>query len=270
MKKRSILALLTVISIFAVFSVNAAEGTLTTAWNVQHDDSIKTHYQKAFDSDFYTKETFAATFKGASNVTDEIVDQAWAYYLNQNWVKLNELFTTHNIASGGIIWPPANGGFNTRDSVFFKKGQRFDRYGSTIGAYTSGVPNLGGSFTSPIIDGRSFTFAQRALNGPENSYDLYYTIEILQDLEFFCREADIIPWFNQPGMGIQENWVLPKDPNSPQGYSYTFTQLAQMGFIRIVIVSSPSGKYPQLVGTVIEKTPIKEPVEKPKDKKKNK
>lgn len=261
MKKLSTLVLLTAISIFTVFSLSASEGIIALSWNHQHDDSLKNHYQKAFDSDFYTKATFAATFSGATNVTTEIVDQAWAFYLNQNWTKLEQLFITKKIASGGIIWPPANGGFNTKDSVYFKKGQLYDRYGNTLGEYTSGVPNLGGSFTSPILDDRPYSYGQRALNGTKESYDLYYTIEILQDLKFFCQEADVIPWFNQPGLAIQEKWIIPKDPNSPKGYSYTFTQLAEMGLIRITIVSSPSGKYPQLVGTVIEKKNTKDSID---------
>lgn len=270
MKKLSALVLLAAISIFVVFSSNATEATIAKNWYPQHDDSLKNLTKKSFDSDFYTKETFAATFNGASNVTPEIVDAAWAFYLNQNWEKLNDLFIDNKIESGGIIWPPANGGFNTKDSVYFKKGQLFDRYGFTIGEYTTGVPNLGGSFTSPIINSRPFSFEQRALNGTKDTYDLYYTIEILQDLEFFCQEADVIPWFNEPGLAIQEKWIIPKDPNSPKGYSYTYTQLAEMGLIRIVILSSPSGKYPQLVGTVIEKKPIKEPIEKIDRKKRTK
>lgn len=252
MNKLTTFALLTAISIFTVFSLSASEGTIANNWNNDHDDSLKCKSQIHYDSDFYTKESFAATFSGASNVTPEIVDRAWAYFLDNNWPKLDELFTINKIESGGIIWPPANGGFNTIDSVYLKKGQMFDRYGATYPAnYTSGVPNLVGSFTSPILEDRPYSFAQRALHGTKTDYDFYFTIEILQDLKFICQEADVIPWFNQPGLAIQEKWIIPKDPNS--GYPYSFTQLAEMGLIRITIVSSPSGKYPELAGTVIEK-----------------
>lgn len=131
MKKLTTFALLTAISIFTAFSLSASQGTIAN-WSIEHDDSLKQSCnaeccQKHFDSDFYTKKTFAATFSGASNVTPAIVDEAWAYYLNQNWAKLNELFVSNDIASGKIIWPPANGGFNTADSVLFKKGQMYDR-----------------------------------------------------------------------------------------------------------------------------------------------
>ena len=41
-----------------------------------------------------------------------------------------------------------------------------------VGNYTgTGVPTLGGSFTSPIINGYTYTFTQRALNQPEDKYD---------------------------------------------------------------------------------------------------
>ncbi|MDG1332435.1 MAG: glycohydrolase toxin TNT-related protein [Crocinitomicaceae bacterium] len=256
MKKLTTFALLTAISIFTAFSLSASQGTIAN-WNIEHDDSLKqsssSDCHKHFDSDFYTKKTFAATFSGASNVTPEIVDQAWAYYLNQNWPKLNELFVSNDIASRTIIWPPANGGFNTTGDVHFKKGQMYDRYGKNSGMDANGVPILTGSFTSPIIDDRPFSYGQRALEGTKDSYDYYYTIEIVEDLEFTCEEADVIPWFKQPGLAIQEKWNIPKDPNSAKGYNYSYTQLAQMGLIRITIVSSPSGKFSKLAGMVIEK-----------------
>jgi hypothetical protein len=252
MNKLTTLALLTAISIFTVFSLSASEGTIANNLNHHHDDSLKYKSHNQYDSDFYTKESFAATFSGDSNVTAEIIDQSWAYFLDKNWSKLDELFTANKITSGGVIWPPANGGFNTIDSVYLKKGQMFDRYGSTYPVdYKSGVPNLSGSFTSPILKDRPYSFGQRSLNGDKKDYDFYFTIEVLQDLKFICQEANVIPWFEKPGLATQEKWIIPKNPNS--GHPYSFTQLAEMGLIRITIVSSPSGKYPQLVGTVIEK-----------------
>jgi hypothetical protein len=114
----------------------------------------------------------------------------------------------------------------------------------------TGTPNLGGNFTSPMPNGNSYTFGQRALNQAENAYDFHYEIEILNDLPFKGQTGEIIPWFNQVGGGMQTMWKIPIDPAT--GYPKTWNKLAQEGHIKITIKNSPSGKYNNLVGTVIQ------------------
>ena len=203
---------------------------------------------------FKNADDFAKTYDQADTVNNIIRQQAFNLYKQGAWLKLESLFKQYQLnKSGTTIWPPASGGYNIVDSVSIKVGQKFDRYGNAAGYSGTGVPNLTGSFTSPMPGGVSYKFSQRALNLPENAYDFYYVIEVLKNLPFKSQTATIIPWFGEQGNGKQSLWFIPKNPNSPQGYSYTLTELAQLGFIKITIKKSPSGRYPALVNTVIQK-----------------
>ncbi|WP_158612037.1 glycohydrolase toxin TNT-related protein [Paenimyroides tangerinum] len=150
-----------------------------------------------------------------------------------------------------IKWLPAFGGYNIVDNVPLTKGMKFDRYCSSIGYSEKGNLNLNGNFTSPIENGTPFSFSQRALVKLRNEYDVYYEIEVLKDLPFTAQNADVIPWFGQLGKGKQSMWNIPKNPNSPKDYSYTLTELAEMGYIKITIKESPNGKFKSLVNKEI-------------------
>jgi hypothetical protein len=191
----------------------------------------------------------AATYDAAGAVNQTIRNQAFDLYKQGKWSELEALFKNNNLNGG---WPPANGGFNIVDDVPFTAGQKFDRYSGAVGSYNgTGIPTLGGNFTSPIINGYVYTFSQRALNQPENAYDFYYEIEVLNNsLPFKGQTADVIPWFNQVGKGKQTMWKIPIDPNT--GYQKTWNKLAEEGYIKVTIKKSPSGHYNNLVGTVIQ------------------
>jgi hypothetical protein len=190
----------------------------------------------------------AATYDPSNTVSQTMRDQVYDLYKKQKWGELETLFTNNNLNGK---WPPANGGFNTVDDTPITMGQKYDRYGGAIGTYSgTGAPTLGGSFTSPIINGSVYTFGQRALNQPENTYDFYYEIEVLNNsLNFKGQTADIIPWFSQVGNGKQTMWKIPIDPAT--GYQKTWNKLAQEGSIKLTIKKNPSGKYPGAVGVVI-------------------
>lgn len=95
----------------------------------------------------------------------------------------------------------------------------------------------GGSFTSPIINGYTYTFTQRALNQSEDKYDFYYEIEVLNNLlPFKGQTADIIPWFGQVGKGKQTMWKIPIDITT--GYQKTWNKLAQEGYVKVTIKKS--------------------------------
>ncbi|MFN8438024.1 MAG: glycohydrolase toxin TNT-related protein [Cytophagales bacterium] len=197
---------------------------------------------------FKNVDEFAQTFDKAGNVSQAIRNQAFDLYKQGKWSELETLFKNNNLNGK---WPPANGGFNIIDDVDLKAGMKFDRYGGALGNYNgTGTPNLGGSFTSPMPNGTTYSFGQRALNQAENAYDFYYEIEILNDLPFKGQTGDIIPWFNQVGGGKQTMWKIPIDPAT--GYPKTWNKLAQEGHVKITIKSSPSGKYNNLAGTVIQ------------------
>ncbi|CAM3027355.1 hypothetical protein DRF59_13075 [Chryseobacterium flavum] len=192
---------------------------------------------------------FALTYDPSGSVSQAIRSQAFDLYKQGKWSELEALFKTNSLNSG---WPPANGGYNIVDDVPLQAGQKFDRYSGAVGNYDgTGVPTLGGSFTSPIINGYVYTFTERALNQPENKYDFYYEIDVLNNLlPFQSQTADIIPWFGQAGNGKQTMWKIPVDITT--GYQKTWNKLAEEGYIKVTIKKSPSGKYNNLAGTVIQ------------------
>lgn len=191
----------------------------------------------------------ALTYDPNGTVSQTMKDTAFELYQKGQWSNL-ETFFKNNHLNGG--WPPANGGYNIADDVPFTAGQKFDRYSGAVGSYSgTGIPTLGGSFTSPIINGYVYTFSQRALNQPENAYDFYYEIDVMNNLLTFKGQyADVIPWFGQTGGGQQTMWKIPVDPMT--GYQKTWNKLAQEGYIKVTIKKSPSGKYNALAGTVIQ------------------
>ncbi|MDR6922518.1 MULTISPECIES: glycohydrolase toxin TNT-related protein [Chryseobacterium] len=190
----------------------------------------------------------AVTYDPTGTVGSEARNYVFDLYKKGRWTEMEYFFTGNNLNGG---WPPANGGYNIVDDVPILAGQKFDRYSGAIGNYDgTGNPTLGGSFTSPIINGYTYTFTQRALNQPENKYDFYYEIDVLNSLPFQSQTADIIPWFNQAGNGKQTMWKIPIDPAT--GYQKTWNKLAAEGYVKITIKKSPSGKYNNLAGTVIQ------------------
>lgn len=203
---------------------------------------VKTVFYKNSDE-------FALTYDTKGTVDQASRDQIFELYKKGSWGTLEAIFKANNLNGG---WPPANGGYNIVDDVPLQAGQKFDRYSGAIGNYNgTGVPTLGGSFTSPIINGYVYTFSQRALNQPENAYDFYYEIDVLNNvLPFKSQTADVIPWFGQVGGGKQTMWKIPIDITT--GYQKTWNKLAQEGYVKITIKKSPSGKYNNLVGTVIQ------------------
>lgn len=199
---------------------------------------------------FKNVDEFAATFDKTGTVNQAVKKQAFDLYKKGKWEELEDLFNKHSLNDG---WPPAKGGYNIVDNVPIKKGQKFDRYGGAFGNTPNGNPNLGGSFTSPVNNNKPYNFGQRALDKTRDKFDFYYEIEVLKDLSFTSQNADVIPWFGYIGGGKQALWNIPKNPNSADGHSYTLSELAEMGLIKITIKDSPNGKYSELINTVIEK-----------------
>ena len=73
---------------------------------------------------------------------------------------------------------------------------------------------------------------------------------MFKELPFKAQNADVTPWFNQPGLGKQTMWEITTDMIT--NYSYTWNQLAEMGYIKVTILSFLSGKYDRCAGKVIE------------------
>ena len=223
-----------------------AEGDLQI---VRKGDEVGVRVVGEVGNVFYKNtDEFAATFDPNKKVSSTIRGQAFNYYKQGEWKKLEKLFRDNNLNGG---WPPAYGGYNIIDNVPIKKGMKFDRYQTEgFGIDSKGNPILRGSYTSPIEE-FSYSYAKRALEGEENKYDLFYEIEVLKDLPFTTVDADVIPWHGHVGGGKQNYWKTPID--SGTGYPKTWNKLAEEGYIRIIIKKSPSGKYQSEVGKVIEK-----------------
>ncbi|MPS64455.1 glycohydrolase toxin TNT-related protein [Chryseobacterium sp.] len=213
------------------------------------DNDVETDIPPVKTVFYKSANEFAATYDTGGKVDQQTRDYIFELYRHGKWGELEALFKVNNLNGG---WPPANGGYNIVDDVSFQAGQKFDRYSGAVGTYNgTGVPTLGGSFTSPIINGYVYTFSQRALNQPETAYDFYYEIDVLNNLlPFKSQTADVIPWFGQVGGGKQTMWKIPIDITT--GYQKTWNKLAEEGYVKITIKKSPSGKYNSLVGTVIQ------------------
>lgn len=195
---------------------------------------------------FYCTAEDLATTYGGNTLSSELKAEIFQLYNQERWADLEELFAENNLNGG---YPPGKGGYNVIDNVPIRAGQKFDRYGNSLGMDGNGKPILGGTFTSPVTNGTPYSFGQRALSGIESSYDLYYEIEVLEDLPFTSQNADVIPWFGQEGNGVQSMWKIPIDEST--GYAKTWNKLAEEGKIRITIKSSPSGNFSNFEGTVI-------------------
>ncbi|RBQ04048.1 glycohydrolase toxin TNT-related protein [Pedobacter miscanthi] len=222
----------------------------SVACRSDRDDLLEEPPSKPVTEFYKNANELAATYDPSNAVSQTVRNRVYDLYKSKKWSELETVFTNDNLNGK---WPPANGGYNTVDDTPITMGQKYDRYSNGIGTYSgTGAPTLGGSFTSPIINGYVYTFGQRALNQAENAYDFYYEIEVLNNsLTFGGQTADVIPWFNQVGNGKQTMWKIPIDPAT--GYQKTWNKLAQEGYIKVTIKKNPSGKYPGAVGVVIAK-----------------
>ena len=186
---------------------------------------------------FDTQKKFEETVN-TSQLPKHLRALVYQYYKKANsenkphlWKRIEEIFSEYNI---NRKFPPCNGGYNIRDKVNISEFTKYDRYCNPIGNWDgTSAPILGGSFTSPIVNGKPFDFSSRALNLSENEYKIYFEIEVLEDTGLTRQLADVIPWFNQKGQGKQMMWNLPKDPTT--NYPKTWNQLAEEGKIRITI-----------------------------------
>jgi len=212
-------------------------------------DIIKKGDEVGFRGDFFNSvEEFAKTFDPDGKVGSAIRGEAFNYYKQEKWAKLEELFRTNNLNNG---WPPANGGYNITDNVSIRKGMKFDRYQvQPFGTDVNGNPVLGGVYTSPVKNGKSYSFQERALVNSENDYALFYEIVVLKDLPFKTMDADVIPWHGHIGGGEQNFWKIPVDTST--GYPKTWNKLAEEGYIKITIKDSPNGQHLSEVGKVID------------------
>jgi hypothetical protein len=128
-------------------------------------------------------------FSGGANA--QLADQAWTLWKNEDWASLEQLFITNQLNKyNNIIYPPNNGAINIErialNPIEFGNNLVIDRYGPPTG-----------KFASPI----NTPFPQRALPYPNNNLiaNKYKVLKSIPNVE----RSLIIPWFGQPGLGIQ-------------------------------------------------------------------
>ena len=105
-------------------------------------------------------------------------------------------FGNHSKKEGKIqedigIWPPNSGGYATKPAETLEVGTIVDRYGYP-----------GGSYVSPVgTPFEKWALPSSSLNKPYKQYEVIKPITP-------TAESKILPWFGQPGQGVQ--YKLPK------------------------------------------------------------
>jgi hypothetical protein len=134
-----------------------------------------------------------ASFISMTQVTapfDTLLPAMWKLWKTESWNVLDTIVTKNNISGG---YPPANGFVNV-DTITLPVDKMLDRYGSLYGNFLAD-------------DGASF--GGRSL--PASSRDrVYYKFKVIKPIPNVLA-GKAIPWFGQPGMGMQ--YMVPNKIN---------------------------------------------------------
>lgn len=126
-----------------------------------------------------------------SDLDESIAREIHQLYTNQNWREIEQIYNRYNINDG---FPPTDGGYNIHTRLI-KAGTKLDRYQKNYAG------EIKGEYVSPLTGDVKYSFEERSLKGTIQDYDVYYQIEILEDI--LVEESTIIPWFGHIGGGIQ-------------------------------------------------------------------
>lgn len=112
-------------------------------------------------------------------------------------------------ADGSIDWPPNYGFDGTPSITELQPGQRFDRYGGSFKGENFVDP---GTFVSPS----GVPFEQRALppSSVTRPYQEYEVIRAIPNVS----SGRALPWFGQPGGGVQHQLPMSIDDLVKQGF----------------------------------------------------
>lgn len=129
-------------------------------------------------------------------IKPDLIEDAWAHFKNENWSKLEEIFSKNNINGG---WPP-NRGFIQKSIIELPVDFEFDRFGGEI---INGKLVDNGSFVGPL----NLAFEKRAL--PQTFLSKPYTkYKVIKNIPGVGK-GEAIPWFGQKGLGTQ--YELPQN-----------------------------------------------------------
>jgi hypothetical protein len=140
------------------------------------------------------------------NAQKALLDSSWQLWKAEKWAALEHFFIADSLNSD---WPPNSGAVSLK-IVTLDSGMLVDRYG---GYYLAdSVFHDYGKFVSF----KGVPFPQRALppNTLKSPYRLYRIIKAIANIKL----GEIIPWFNEPGLGIQFEMPVSIDDLKQGGY----------------------------------------------------
>jgi hypothetical protein len=141
-------------------------------------------------------EEFTDSYDPSDTLSVKTHELAYRYFKSADWPALEKLFTDEKINGG---WPP-NRGFVSIRTETLKAGVEIDRYG---GYTADGQFHDKGNFVSPM----GASFGSRAL--PPSAKNKPYTKYVVKKDIPNVKAGEAIPWFGEPGMGIQ--YELPEN-----------------------------------------------------------
>lgn len=135
-----------------------------------------------------------------------LLDSSWYLWRVEKWAALEHFFTVDSLNGG---WPP-NSGAASLKMVTLDSGVLIDRYG---GYYLAdSVFHDKGKF----VCRKGVPFPERALpqSTLKSPYRLYRVIKAIANI----KRGLIIPWFSEPGLGIQFEMPVSIDDLKQGGY----------------------------------------------------
>ena len=141
-------------------------------------------------------ETFRASVKEFWRCDkSSLLDTSWQLWKAEKWQELERFFIIHKLND---CWPPDSGAASL-EIVTLDTGTLIDRYGGKKDS--DSVFSDWGKFVS--AEGVPLPNRALPLGTVKSPYKLYKVIKAIPNTKKGC----IIPWFNQPGLGIQ--YLLP-------------------------------------------------------------
>ena len=151
-------------------------------------------------------EEFCASVEEFSSGGAEAED-AFVLFKNKQWSELESMFNEQGINGG---WPPNRGAISSTE-ISLSPGQKIDRYGGFFDSKTGEFRDFG-TFAAPA----DVPFENRAL--PASVLDKpYKKYEVLKEIPS-VKAGKAIPWFGQPGKGVQYELPLPVEELVSDGY----------------------------------------------------
>jgi len=135
-----------------------------------------------------------------------LLDSSWQLWKAEKWAALEHFFTADSLNGG---WPP-NSGAASLKVVTLDSGKLIDRYG---GYYLAdSVFHDKGKFV--CFKGVPFPKRALPLSTLKSPYRLYRIVKSIANI----KRGLIIPWFNEPGLGVQFEMPVSIDDLKQGGY----------------------------------------------------